>query len=74
MTAISVRLSEREKAALRKHGKISKVVKEAIRLYLGSKQSKETLARLKALQRTTEVKTTAEEEAALIREDRRRQG
>lgn len=72
MTTISVRLSEKEKAALRKRGKISKVVKEAIDLYLRSEQSKEILEKLKELQRTTKVRTTVQEEVALINEDRRR--
>jgi uncharacterized protein YlbG (UPF0298 family) len=72
MTTISVRLSDKEKAALKKHGKISKVVKDAIALYLQSEQSKETLKRLKELQKKQKVRTTIEEEIALIREDRSR--
>jgi hypothetical protein len=72
MTTISVRLSDKEKAALKKHGKISKVVKDAIALYLQSEQSKETLKRLKELQKKQKVRTTIEEEIALIREDRNR--
>jgi uncharacterized protein YlbG (UPF0298 family) len=72
MTTISVRLSDKEKAALKKHGKISKVVKDAIALYLQSEQSKETLKRLKELQKEQKVRTTVQEEVALIRQDRNR--
>lgn len=72
VTTISVRLSEKEKTALKKHGKISKVVKEAIALYLSSRQSTEVLKRLKELQRAENVQTTSQEEVALINEDRRR--
>ncbi|MGH9877975.1 MAG: hypothetical protein ACREA4_06415 [Nitrososphaera sp.] len=72
MTTISVRISEREKAALRKHGKISKVVKEAISFYLSTKRSRTVIKRLKELQRNAKVRTTKQEEVALINEDRRR--
>ncbi|AIC14468.1 hypothetical protein [Nitrososphaera viennensis] len=72
MTTISVRVSEKEKAALRRHGKISKVVKEAINLYLDSARSRETFKRLKELQQAENITTTTREEAALIREDRHR--
>jgi len=72
VTTISVRISEKEKAALRKHGKISKVVKEAISFYLSAKRSRTVIKRLKELQRNTKVRTTEQEEVALINEDRRR--
>jgi Arc/MetJ-type ribon-helix-helix transcriptional regulator len=72
MTTISVRLSDKEKAALKKRGKISEVVKEAITLYLQSEQSKETFRRLKELQKEQKLRTTVQEDVALIREDRNR--
>jgi hypothetical protein len=72
VTTISVRLSEREKVALRKRGKISKVVKEAIALYLDSERSQEALKKLKELQKTGNVRTTSQDEVAFISEDRRR--
>jgi hypothetical protein len=72
VTTISVRISEKEKAALKKHGRISQVVKEAIDLYLSSKESKRALRRLKELQRRESVKTSAQYDASLIREDRLR--
>jgi len=56
---ISVRISEKEKAALRKYGRISQVVKEAIDLYLRSKESRRALRKLKELQRRESVKTAA---------------
>jgi hypothetical protein len=70
VTTISVRISEKEKAALRKHGKISQVVKEAIDLYLSSKESRRALRKLKDLQRRESVKTSAQYDVSLIREDR----
>ena len=72
MTTISVRISEKEKAALKKHGKISSVVKEAIEMYLDMERSDETLRRLKELQSRESPRRTAQQEAELIREDRRR--
>ncbi len=72
MTTISVRVSEEEKKDLEKHGNISKVVREAITLYLTSTKSKETIERLKELQQSEKAKTTKQEEATLIRKDRRR--
>lgn len=51
MTIISVRISEKDKSALRKHGRISSVIKEAIAMYLDSQQSKKTIKRLKELQK-----------------------
>jgi hypothetical protein len=72
MTILTVRISEKEKAALKKHGKISKVVKEAIALYLSSEQSKEAFKKLRELQRAETVHISTSEEVAFIKEDRRR--
>ncbi|MEO9295354.1 MAG: hypothetical protein ABI347_07125 [Nitrososphaera sp.] len=72
MTTLSVRISEKEKAALKKHGKISKVVKEAIAMYLDLERSNETLRRLKELQSRESPQRTGQQEAELVREDRRR--
>ncbi|MGI0014903.1 MAG: hypothetical protein ACREBU_15895 [Nitrososphaera sp.] len=69
---ISVRISEKERAALKKHGKISNVVRESLSLYLGAKRSRTVIKRLKELQRNTKVQTIRDIEAALIAEDRRR--
>lgn len=70
MTAITVRLSDKEKQALEKYGKVSDVVRQAIRTYLNDKKSREVIKKLQAYQSKNPVKTTREEIIALIREDR----
>lgn len=71
MTAVvTVRLSEKEKAALEKYGKISDVVRDAIRLYINDKKAREAIEELKEIQRKYPVNTTTEEIVKLIREDR----
>lgn len=72
MTTITVRISEKDKTELKKYGKISNAVREAIVLYINSKRSKEVLKRLKELHRVEKVRTTTLEEVALIKEDRSR--
>jgi hypothetical protein len=70
MTAtLTVRLSEREKQELQKHGTLSNVVREAIRLYLRTKNSKRTISRLKELQKEP-ISTTINDDLRLIRADR----
>ncbi len=68
---LTVRLSEREKQELRKLGTLSVVVREAIRLYLQTKNSKRIISRLKELQKTT-LQTSVDEDLRLIRADRSR--
>jgi Arc/MetJ-type ribon-helix-helix transcriptional regulator len=68
---ITVRLSERERNELQKYGKISEVVREALRLYLRTKDSKRIIARLKELQKS-HLRTTIQEDLRLIRADRER--
>jgi len=70
-TTITVRLSERERRELKKHGKISEIVREALQLYLRSKNSARTIARLRELQKPP-VRTTIEEDLRLLRTDRDR--
>jgi len=72
MTTISVRLTEDEKKNLKKHGEISKVVRDAITTYLASSKSKETIKRLEELQKTDRAKTTSQQEINLLRKDRER--
>ncbi len=72
MTAITVRITEKEKQDLKKHGEISKVVREAITNYLSSTKSIETIKRLKELQKNNVIKTTTQQEINLIRKDRQR--
>ncbi|MEM4252551.1 MAG: hypothetical protein QXE84_03405 [Candidatus Nitrosotenuis sp.] len=69
MATINVRLSDEEKSTLEKYGKISDVVREAIRLYINNKKSVETLKKLKEYQKKNRV-TTTEEIVAMIRADR----
>ncbi len=68
---LTVRLSEREKRELQKHGTLSDVVREAIRLYLRSKNSKRTISRLKELQKTP-IASSINDDLRLIRADRER--
>lgn len=72
MTTISIRISEEEKKELKKHGELSKVVRDAITLYLNSKRSREAIRRLKELQKTEKATTTRREEITLLRKDRHR--
>lgn len=72
MTTISVRVSEEDKNELKKYGELSKVIREAIHLYLGSKRSREAIERLKTLQRVEVARVTRKTEVALIKEDRQR--
>ena len=66
---ITVRLSEAERKDLQKHGRVSEVVREAIRLYLRTKNSKRVISRLKELQKTV-THTSIEQDLELIRADR----
>jgi uncharacterized protein YlbG (UPF0298 family) len=70
MTAITVRLSDKDKAALEKYGKISDVVRDEIRMYINNNQARDALKRLKNYQKKNPISTTTEEIVALIREDR----
>jgi Arc/MetJ-type ribon-helix-helix transcriptional regulator len=68
---ITVRLSDRERKELQRHGKVSEVVREALRLYLRTRNSKRIIARLKELQNVP-LRTTIQEDLRLIRSDRER--
>ncbi|MEM3171957.1 MAG: hypothetical protein QXE82_00265 [Candidatus Nitrosotenuis sp.] len=69
MATINVRLSDKEKLALEKYGKISDIVREAIHLYINNRKSAEILKKLKEYQQKGRVSTT-EEIVSMIREDR----
>jgi hypothetical protein len=69
---LTVRLSEREKQELQKHGALSDVVREAIRLYLRTKNSRRTISRLSELQQKEPVSTSISDDLRLIRADRDR--
>ena len=72
MTAITVRITEEEKQDLKKHGEISKVVREAITNYLSATKSIETIKQLEELQKNNVTKTTTQQEINLLRKDRQR--
>ncbi len=70
MTVINVRLTEKEKAALEKYGRISDIVRDAIQMYINNRKSTIALKRLKEYQKKNRLTTTIEETVAMIREDR----
>ena len=67
---VCVRISEEEKRQLKKFGKLSRTLREAMKLYLSTKESEELLCKLEELQARNPVKISAPEEVKLIREDR----
>lgn len=70
MTAISVRLTEKEKTALERYGKVSDVVRDAVRIYINNKKSAEALKKLKEYQKKNKVRTTTDDIVSMLREDR----
>jgi len=72
MPTISVRISDEEKKRLLKHGALSKSIREAVELYLNTKQTQELIGRLERLQQKNLIKTSSAEEVRLINEDRNR--
>ena len=70
-SAITVRLSEKEKKELAKHGKISDVVRDALSLYLRERKSRRIINRLTELQKSP-IRTSIREDVRLIRADRDR--
>lgn len=72
MTTVSLRLSEKEKRELRKHGKVSTVIKEALASYLAFRRSAQSIQRLKELQREARPKRGVKFDVKLLREDRTR--
>jgi len=71
-STVTVRLSEKERRELLKHGKISEVVREALRQYLRDKSSRRIISRLKELQKSAPIRTTIQDDLRLIRADRER--
>jgi len=71
-STVTVRLSEKGRRQLLKHGKIFDVLREALRLYLREKSSRRIISRLKKLQSSKIVRTTIEGDLRLIRADRER--
>jgi len=70
-STITVRLSEKERKELAKHGRISDVVRDALSLYLREKNSRKIVDRLLELQKS-KVRSGIEEDVRFIRADRDR--
>lgn len=70
-TTITVRLSEKERKELTKHGRISDVVREALSLYLRERNSRKIISRLKDLQKSP-LRSTIQQDLRMIRADRDR--
>jgi Arc/MetJ-type ribon-helix-helix transcriptional regulator len=70
MAVITVRLSEKEKTSLEKYGKISDVIRDALRLYVNDKKARDALKRMEGWQKKNPLTETADEIVAMIREDR----
>jgi uncharacterized protein YlbG (UPF0298 family) len=69
---VCVRISEEEKRQLKKYGKLSATLREAMKFYLSTKESEKLLSKLEELQARNPVKISALEEVKLIQEDRTR--
>jgi hypothetical protein len=72
MKTVCVRISEEEKNQLKKYGRLSDTLRDAMKLYLNTKKSDELLRKLGELQAKQPVGASTEEEVRLIREDRNR--
>lgn len=72
MTTISVRITDSERAELAKYGRVSDVIRNAIKLYLETNRSRAVFNRLRKLQTSDMVKTTQLEDLSLIKDDRAR--
>ena len=68
---ITVRISEKERKELAKHGRISEVVRDALSLYLHERNSRRIISRLRELQKSP-IRSTIKEDLRLIRADRDR--
>ena len=72
MPVITVRVSEAERKELMKRGNISEAVRDAIEMYLRTRESERLLRELRELQAESDLHTTREEIVRLLREDRKR--
>jgi len=70
-STITVRLSEKERRELAKHGKISDVVRDALSLYLREKNSRRIISRLRELQKSP-IRSTIQDDLRSIKADRNR--
>ena len=72
MTAITVRLTKKEKTTIEKYGKISDIVRDAIQMYINNKKALEALKKLHEYQKKNPPNATTKEIVDMIREDRYR--
>ena len=67
---ITVRLTEDEKKELESYGKISDVVRDAIRLYIKKRKTDQLFKELEEFQKKHRIKISRDEIVSTIREDR----
>ncbi|MFH2111938.1 MAG: hypothetical protein ABIJ47_11850 [Candidatus Bathyarchaeota archaeon] len=70
--SITVRLTPEEIKAIKKHGRVSDIVRQALRMYMQAQSSRQVIEELKRLQASSNIQTTIEEDLSLIRGDRLR--
>ncbi|MFH0849690.1 MAG: hypothetical protein V1924_01975 [Candidatus Bathyarchaeota archaeon] len=70
--SITVRLTPEEIEEIKKHGRVSDVVRQALRMYVQAQSSRKVIEELKRLQTSSNIQTTIEEDLSLIRGDRLR--
>jgi len=70
--SITVRLSSEEIMEIKEHGRVSDVVRQALRMYLQSQRSRRAIEELTRLQASSRIQTTIEDDLRLIRGDRQR--
>ncbi|MFH0850323.1 MAG: hypothetical protein V1924_05225 [Candidatus Bathyarchaeota archaeon] len=70
--SITVRLTPEEIEEIKKHGRVSDIVRQALRMYMQAQSSRQVIEELKRLQASSNIQTTIEEDLSLIRGDRLR--
>jgi Arc/MetJ-type ribon-helix-helix transcriptional regulator len=70
--SITVRLTPEEIREIKKHGRVSDVVRQAIRLFMQTQRSQKAIEELKQLQASSDIRITIDEDLNLIRGDRQR--
>ena len=69
-TVITVRLTEDEKKELESYGKISDIVRDALRLYIKKRKTDQLFKELEEFQKKHPIKISRDEIVSMIREDR----
>ena len=67
---ITVRLTEDEKKELESYGKISDIVRDALRLYIKKRKTDQLFKELEEFQKKHRIKISRDEIVSMIREDR----